>query len=195
MAEKKSLLLLRKEANELGIQNYAKYSRDELEKLIEQKKAGITTVTDEEMIASDEDVANEQQMVEEHAKTVAEDAEDPDPEVAKKEKAAAKEAKKAEKAAKKEKAAAKEAKKAEKAAKKEKAAKEPKEKKPRAPKVVLNVKPKGEKPEGLSEISSKIYDELLKNDGRSFYQIAKACSTYYTVVKHVCDKHFEAVEK
>ena len=161
MAEKKSLLLLRKEANELGIQNYAKYSRDELEKLIEQKKAGITTVTDEEMIASDEDVANEQQMVEEHAKTVAEDAEDPDPEVAKK----------------------------------EKAAKEPKEKKPRAPKVVLNVKPKGEKPEGLSEISSKIYDELLKNDGRSFYQIAKACSTYYTVVKHVCDKHFEAVEK
>lgn len=171
MAEKKSLLLLRKEANELGIQNYAKYSRDELEKLIEQKKAGITTVTDEEMIASDEDVANEQQMVEEHAKTVAEDAEDPDPEVAKKEKAVAKEAKK------------------------EKAAKEPKEKKPRAPKVVLNVKPKGEKPEGLSEISSKIYDELLKNDGRSFYQIAKACSTYYTVVKHVCDKHFEAVEK
>lgn len=179
MAEKKSLLLLRKEANELGIQNYAKYSRDELEKLIEQKKAGITTVTDEAMIASDEDVANEQQMVEEHAKTVAEeDAEDPDPEVAKKEKAAAKEAKKAEKAA-----------------KKERAAKEPKEKKPRAPKVVLNVKPKGEKPEGLSEISSKIYDELLKNDGRSFYQIAKACSTYYTVVKHVCDKHFEAVEK
>lgn len=161
MAEKKSLLLLRKEANELGIQNYAKYSRDELEKLIEQKKAGITTVTDEEMIASDEDVANEQQMVEEHAKTVAEDAEDPDPEVAKK----------------------------------EKTAKEPKEKKPRAPKVVLNVKPKGEKPEGLSEFSSKIYDELLKNDGRSFYQIAKACSTYYTVVKHVCDKHFEAVEK
>lgn len=178
MAEKKSLLLLRKEANELGIQNYAKYSRDELEKLIEQKKAGITTVTDEAMIASDEDVANEQQMVEEHAKTVAEDTEDPDPEVAKKEKAAAKEAKKAEKAA-----------------KKERAAKEPKEKKPRAPKVVLNVKPKGEKPEGLSEISSKIYDELLKNDGRSFYQIAKACSTYYTVVKHVCDKHFEAVEK
>lgn len=169
---------MRKEANELGIQNYAKYSRDELEKLIEQKKAGITTVTDEEMIASNEDVANEQQMVEEHAKTVAEDAEDPDPEVAKKEKAAAKEAKKAEKAA-----------------KKEKTAKEPKEKKPRAPKVVLNVKPIGEKPEGLSEISSKIYDELLKNDIRSFYQIAKACNTYYTVVKHVCDKHFEAVEK
>lgn len=176
MEEKKSLLTLRKEANELGIQNYAKYSREELELLIEQKKAGITTVTDEAMIASDEDVANEQQMVEEHAKTVAEDAEDPDPEVAKKEKAAAKEAKKAEKAA-----------------KKEKTAKEPKEKKPRAPKVVLNVKPKGEKPEGLSEVSSKIYDELLKNDGRSFYQISKSCSTYYTVVKHVCEKYFEIV--
>lgn len=173
MEEKKSLLTLRKEANELGIQNYAKYSREELELLIEQKKAGITTVTDEAMIASDEDLKNEAQMVDEHVATVEEDAEDPDPEVAKKEKAAAKEAKKA--------------------SKKEKAAKEPKEKKPRAPKAVLNVKPKGEKPEGLSEVSSKIYDELLKNDGRSFYQISKSCSTYYTVVKHVCEKYFEIV--
>ena len=173
MEEKKSLLTLRKEANELGIQNYAKYSREELELLIEQKKAGITTVTDEAMIASDEDLKNEAQMIAEHAATVEEDAEDPDPEVAKKEKAAAKEVKKA--------------------AKKEKVAKEPKEKKPRAPKAVLNVKPKGEKPEGLSEVSSKIYDELLKNDGRSFYQISKSCSTYYTVVKHVCEKNFEIV--
>lgn len=173
MEEKKSLLTLRKEANELGIQNYAKYSREELELLIEQKKAGITTVTDEAMIASDEDLKNEAQMVDEHVATVEEDAEDPDPEVAKKEKAAAKEAKKA--------------------SKKEKVAKEPKEKKPRAPKAVLNVKPKGEKPEGLSEVSSKIYDELLKNDGRSFYQISKSCSTYYTVVKHVCEKYFEIV--
>lgn len=173
MEEKKSLLTLRKEANELGIQNYAKYSREELELLIEQKKAGITTVTDEAMITSDEDLKNEAQMVAEHAATVEEDAEDPDPEVAKKEKAAAKEAKKA--------------------AKKEKATKEPKEKKPRAPKAILNVKPKGEKPEGLSEVSSKIYDELLKNDGRSFYQISKSCSTYYTVVKHVCEKYFEIV--
>lgn len=171
MKEKKSLLTLRKEANELGIQNYAKYSREELELLIEQKKAGITTATDEAMIASDEDLKNEAQMVAEHAATVEGDAEDP--EVAKKEKAAAKEAKKA--------------------AKKEKVAKEPKEKEPRAPKAVLNVKPKGEKPEGLSEVSSKIYDELLKNDGRSFYQISKSCSTYYTVVKHVCEKYFEIV--
>lgn len=173
MEEKKSLLTLRKEANELGIQNYAKYSREELELLIEQKKAGITTVTDEAMIASDEDLKNEAQMVAEHAATVEEDAEDPDPEVAKKEKAAAKEAKKA--------------------AKKEKVAKEPKEKKPRAPKAVLNVEPKGVKPKGLSEVSSKIYDELLKNDGRSFYQISKSCSTYYTVVKHVCEKYFKIV--
>lgn len=168
MAE--SLLTLRKKANELGIQNYAKYSKEELAKLIEQKEAGIETYTDPEYIASDEDVAKEEAAVKEHAESVAENAEDPRPEDKKKRK----EEKKAEK----------------------KQAKEKKEKKERAPKVLLNVKPKSEtKPEGLKDLSSKIYDELLKNDGRSYYQIAKACSTYYTVVKHVCDKHFDIVSE
>jgi len=74
--------------------------------------------------------------------------------------------------------------------------KEKKEKKEKAPKVVLNVKPKSEtKPEGLKNLSSQVYDELLKNDGRSFYQIAKVLSTYYTVVKHVCDKYFDVVSE
>lgn len=164
---KESLLVLRKKANELGIPNYAKYSKEELAKLIEQKEAGISTYTDPEMIASDEDVAAEEQMVAEHAATVEEDAEEPRPEDEKKRKEAKKEEKKA-------------AKKAPKA--------------PREPKVKLNVKPKGEKPEKMSDISSKIYDELLKNDGRSFYQISKELSTYYTVVKHVCDKYFDVVE-
>lgn len=165
MAE--SLLTLRKKANELGIQNYAKYSKEELAKLIEQKEAGIETYTDPEYIASDEDVAKEEAAVKEHAESVAENAEDPRPEDEKKKK----EEKKAEK-------------------------KQAKEKKERAPKVLLNVKPKSEtKPEGLKDLSSKIYDELLKNDGRSYYQIAKACSTYYTVVKHVCDKHFDIVSE
>lgn len=165
MAE--SLLTLRKKANELGIQNYAKYSKEELAKLIEQKEAGIETYTDPEYIASDEDVAKEEAAVKEHAESVAENAEDPRPEDKKKRK----EEKKAEK-------------------------KQAKEKKERAPKVLLNVKPKSEtKPEGLKDLSSKIYDELLKNDGRSYYQIAKACSTYYTVVKHVCDKHFDIVSE
>lgn len=175
---KESLLVLRKKANELGIPNYAKYSKEELAKLIEQKEAGISTYTDPEMIASDEDVAAEEQMVAEHAATVEEDAEEPRPEDEKKRK----EAKKKEK---------KNAKKA------PKAKKEPKEKAPKAPrepKVKLNVKPKGEKPEKMSDISSKIYDELLKNDGRSFYQISKELSTYYTVVKHVCEKFFDVVE-
>lgn len=175
---KESLLVLRKKANELGIPNYAKYSKEELAKLIEQKEAGISTYTDPEMIASDEDVAAEEQMVAEHAATVEEDAEEPRPEDEKK----CKEAKKEEK---------KNAKKA------PKAKKEPKEKAPKAPrepKVKLNVKPKGEKPEKMSDISSKIYDELLKNDGRSFYQISKELSTYYTVVKHVCEKFFDVVE-
>ena len=168
MAE--SLLTLRKKANELGIQNYAKYSKEELAKLIEQKEAGIETYTDPEYIASDEDVAKEEAAVKEHAESVAENAEDPRPEDEKKRK----EEKKAEK----------------------KQAKEKKEKKERALKVLLNIKPKSEtKPEGLKDLSSKIYDELLKNDGRSYYQIAKACSTYYTVVKHVCDKHFDIVSE
>lgn len=164
---KESLLVLRKKANEFGIPNYAKYSKEELAKLIEQKEAGISTYTDPEMIASDEDVAAEEQMVAEHAATVEEDAEEPRPEDEKKRKEAKKEEKK-------------NAKKAPKA--------------PREPKVKLNVKPKGEKPEKMSDISSKIYDELLKNDGRSFYQISKELSTYYTVVKHVCEKFFDVVE-
>lgn len=175
---KESLLVLRKKANELGIPNYAKYSKEELAKLIEQKEAGISTYTDPEMIASDEDVAAEEQMVAEHAATVEEDAEEPRPEDEKKRKEAKKEEKKNAKKA-------------------PKAKKEPKEKAPKAPrepKVKLNVKPKGEKPEKMSDISSKIYDELLKNDGRSFYQISKELSTYYTVVKYVCEKFFDVVE-
>ena len=185
MEKKLSLLELRKKANELGIQNYAKYSKEELAKLIEQKEAGIETYTDPEMIASDEDVAKEEEMVQEHAKTVNKGAEEPRPEDEKKRKAAKKE--KAEKAPKAKKAPK------EKAEKAPKAKKAPKEKKEKAPKVLLNVKAKGEKPEKMSTISSNIYDELLKNDGRSFYQIAKSLGTYYTVVKHVCDKHFDIV--
>lgn len=175
----KSLLTLRKKANELGIQNYAKYSKEELAKLIEQKEAGVETYTDPEYIASDEDVAKEEEMVKEHEECVQENAEEPRPEDEKNRKEAEKKEKKEKK---------------EKAPKKEK--KPAKEKKEKAPKVVLNVKPKSEtKPEGLKNLSSQVYDELLKNDGRSFYQIAKTLSTYYTVVKHVCDKYFDVVSE
>lgn len=174
-----SLLTLRKKANELGIQNYAKYSKEELAKLIEQKEAGVETYTDPEYIASDEDVAKEEEMVKEHEECVQENAEEPRPEDEKNRKEAVKKEKKEKK---------------EKAPKKEK--KPAKEKKEKAPKVVLNVKPKSEtKPEGLKNLSSQVYDELLKNDGRSFYQIAKTLSTYYTVVKHVCDKYFDVVSE
>lgn len=174
-----SLLTLRKKANELGIQNYAKYSKEELAKLIEQKEAGVETYTDPEYIASDEDVAKEEEMVKEHEECVQENAEEPRPEDEKNRKEAEKKEKKEKK---------------EKAPKKEK--KPAKEKKEKAPKVVLNVKPKSEtKPEGLKNLSSQVYDELLKNDGRSFYQIAKTLSTYYIVVKHVCDKYFDVVSE
>lgn len=183
-----SLLTLRKKANELGIQNYAKYSKEELAKLIKQKEAGVETYTDPEYIASDEDAAKEEEMVKEHEESVQENAEEPRPEDEKNRK----EAKKKEKKEKKEKAPKKEKKPA-----KEKKGKAPKkEKKEKAPKVILNVKPKSEtKPEGLKNLSSQVYDELLKNDGRSFYQIAKTLSTYYTVVKHVCDKYFDVVSE
>jgi hypothetical protein len=174
-----SLLTLRKKANELGIQNYAKYSKEELAKLIEQKEAGVETYTDPEYITSDEDVAKEEEMVKEHEECVQENTEEPRPEDEKNRKEAEKKEKKEKK---------------EKAPKKEK--KPAKEKKEKAPKVVLNVKPKSEtKPEGLKNLSSQVYDELLKNDGRSFYQIAKTLSTYYTVVKHVCDKYFDVVSE
>lgn len=174
-----SLLTLRKKANELGIQNYAKYSKEELAKLIEQKEAGVETYTDPEYIASDEDVAKEEEMVKEHEECVQENAEEPRPEDEKNRKEAEKKEKKEKK---------------EKAPKKEK--KPAKEKKEKAPKVVLNVKPKSEtKPEGLKNLSSQVYDELLRNNGRSFYQIAKTLSTYYTVVKHVCDKYFDVVSE
>ena len=174
-----SLLTLRKKANELGIQNYAKYSKEELAKLIEQKEAGVETYTDPEYIASDEDVAKEEEMVKEHEECVQENTEEPRPEEEKNRKEAEKKEKKEKK---------------EKAPKEEK--KPAKEKKEKAPKVVLNVKPKSEtKPEGLKNLSSQVYDELLKNDGRSFYQIAKTLSTYYTVVKHVCDKYFDVVSE
>lgn len=174
-----SLLTLRKKANELGIQNYAKYSKEELAKLIEQKEAGVETYTDPEYIASDEDVAKEEEMVKEHEECVQENTEEPRPEDEKNHKEAEKKEKKEKK---------------EKAPKKEK--KPAKKKKEKAPKVVLNVKPKSEtKPEGLKNLSSQVYDELLKNDGRSFYQIAKTLSTYYTVVKHVCDKYFDVVSE
>lgn len=174
-----SLLTLRKKANELGIQNYAKYSKEELAKLIKQKEAGVETYTDPEYIASDEDVAKEEEMVKEHEECVQENTEEPRPEDEKNRKEAEKKEKKEKK---------------EKAPKKEK--KPAKEKKEKAPKVVLNVKPKSEtKPEGLKNLSSQVYDELLKNDGRSFYQIAKTLSTYYTVVKHVCDKYFDVVSE
>lgn len=174
-----SLLTLRKKANELGIQNYAKYSKEELAKLIEQKEAGVETYTDPEYIASDEDVAKEEEMVKEYEECVQENTKEPRPEDEKNRKEAEKKEKKEKK---------------EKAPKKEK--KPAKEKKEKAPKVVLNVKPKSEtKPEGLKNLSSQVYDELLKNDGRSFYQIAKTLSTYYTVVKHVCDKYFDVVSE
>lgn len=163
---KESLIKLRKMANELGIQNYAKYSKEELAKLIEQKQNGVETYIDPEMIASDEDVAKEEEMVKEHAETVKENAEEPRPEDEK----------------------------ARKAVKKEKTPKEPKPKKEKKAKVVVSRSPKeASKPEKLHETTSKIYDELLKNDGRSFGQIAKDLGTHYNMVRRTSETYFVTI--
>lgn len=164
------LLELRKIANEAGIENYSKYSREQLIELILQKQDGVTTYIAEDMIESDEDAAATEKAAAEHAETVSPKAEDPDAETAKAEKKAKKE--------KKEKAP------------KEKKEKKSKEKKEKAPKVKVDIIAKeGEKPE-LHATASKIYDELLKNDGRSYGQIAKDLGTHYNMVRRVCETYF-----
>lgn len=169
---KESLIKLRKMANELGIQNYAKYSKEELAKLIEQKQNGVETYIDPEMIASDEDVAKEEEMVKKHAETVKENAEEPRPEDEKARKAAKKE----------------------KGEKKEKTPKEPKPKKEKKAKVMVSRSPKeASKPEKLHDTTSKIYDELLKNDGRSFGQIAKDLGTHYNMVRRTSETYFVTI--
>lgn len=199
----KSLLELRKEAQTLGIENFAKYSKEELAAVIEQKKAGITVAQDPEVIVSEEEAQDlaEKEAAGEVETISAEDAGELTLEGKKKlkpeEKLAARKAaqakakadKEAEKAAKK---AAKEAAKEAKKAEKEAAKKERKEARPTV--AMTNFIPKGEKPVFRSETSSKIYDELLKNDGRSYGAIAKALGTHYNMVRNVAEQHFTSGE-
>lgn len=199
----KSLLELRKEAQALGIENYAKYSKDELAEIVEAKKAGSTVVQDPETIMTTQDEVEladkaEADGVEE---ITAEEAEELTPEGKKKltpeAKLAARKAAKAEEKAKKEaeKAAKKAAKAAEKEALKAERAKSKAEKKAgkKPATVATNFKPKGEKPAFKAETSSAIYDELLKNDGRSYGAIARAVGSHYNMVRRIAETYFDAL--
>lgn len=190
-----SLLELRKEAQALGIENYAKYSKAELIEIVAAKKAGVTVAQDDSMIASEEEAQDIEKMeaAGEVENITAEEAEELTPAGKKK---LTPEEKLAERKAKKEaEKAAKEAEKAEKKRLKEevKAAKKAEKKaaKPgRAPVVTVKLIPNGEKPTFKAETSSKIYDELLKNDGRSYGTIARDLGSHYNMVRRIAEMNF-----
>lgn len=206
----KNLIELRSEARELGIENYSKYSKEELALIIEQKKAGVTVAQDESVIVSEEEA---QELAEKEAKGEVEtiSAEEvgeltpagkkklsPEEKLAARRKAKeeAQAAKEAEKEAKKKAKEDEKARKlAEKAAKKaEKAEKAKKEKSSFPPAAALNLTPKGEKPEFRADTSSRIYDELLKNDGRSYGTIAREIGSHYNMVRRIAETYFVPVD-
>lgn len=188
----KSLLELRKEAQTLGIKNYAKYTKDELAEIVEAKKAGVTVAQDPEtiMTAQDEVELADKAEADGVEEITAQEAEELTPEGKKKlkpeEKLAARKAAKAEEKAKKE--AEKEALKAERM----KAKAEKRESKKPAT-VATNFKPKGEKPAFKATTSSTIYDELLKNDGRSYGAIAREVGSHYNMVRRIAETYFDAI--
>lgn len=199
-----NLLELRKEAQALGIENYAKYTKEELAKVIAAKKQGQDIVQDPETIVTEEDKQELKEKVAEDgaAEISAEQAAEIDPnqkpKLTKEEKAAAKAA---EREAKKEAAAKeKEAKKAEAKAKKEaekaekKAAKAALKAAKRPAAAMTNIRPKeGIEPVLKAETSKKIYAELLKNDGRSYGTIARDLGSHYNMVRRIAETYFEPV--
>lgn len=190
-----NLLELRKEAQALGIENYAKYTKEELAKVIAAKKQGQDIVQDPETIVTEEDKQElKEKVAEDGAEEIsAEQAAEIDPnqkpKLTKEEKAAAKAA---EREAKKEAAAKeKEAKKAEAKAKKEA---EKAEKKAAKAALKAAKRPKeGIEPVLKAETSKKIYAELLKNDGRSYGTIARDLGSHYNMVRRIAETYFEPV--
>ena len=186
-----SLLELRRKAESLGIQDYGKYSKQELAEMIDkmesEKKEGESTVVEvaaEEAKEEEKAIVAEKEEAGEVEEISAEEAADLKPtgekKKTKKELAAEKRA---------EKEAAKKAKEEEKAKKKA----QKKKKQPRV-KMIFTYKPKGEKPEKLGDKSSRAYDELLKSN-ESCYQVAKKVGTYFSVVDKVISKYFDVEQK
>lgn len=200
----KSLLELRKEAQTLGIENYAKYTKDELAEIIEAKKAGVTVTQEPETIMTAQDEVELTDKVEADGveEITASEAEELTPEGKKKlkpeEKLAARKAKEAEKKAAKEaeKAAKKQAKEDAKAARKAEKAAARVAKKPLKATVKINFTPKqAEKPVFKAATSSAIYDELLKNDGRSYGAIAREIGSHYNMVRRIAEIYFDIAEE
>lgn len=186
-----SLLELRRKAESLGIQDYGKFSKQELAEMIDkmesEKNGGESTVVEvaaEEAAEEEKAIVAEKEEAGEVEEISAEEAADLKPtgekKKTKKELAAEKRAEKEEEKAKKK--VEREAKKAQK-----------KEKQPRV-KMIFTYKPKGEKPEKLGDKSSRAYDELLKSN-ESCYQVAKKVGTYFSVVDKVISKYFDVEQK
>lgn len=186
-----SLLELRRKAESLGIQDYGKFSKQELAEMIDkmesEKKEGESTVVEvaaEEAKEEEKAIVAEKEEAGEVEEISAEEAADLKPtgekKKTKKELVAEKRVEKEEEKAKKK--AEREAKKAQK-----------KEKQPRV-KMIFTYKPKGEKPEKLGDKSSRAYDELLKSN-ESCYQVAKKVGTYFSVVDKVISKYFDVEQK
>lgn len=216
----KSLFELRKEAQALGIEDYASMSKETLAQVIEKANAGeagstIAEIEPEEELTSEEqaavDAAEEELEAEKKLtpveKLAARNAKKAQDKIEKEERAKNKEiSKKAEKeealrlkkeAKEKEaadKIAAKEAKKAAKEAAKiakVKTPKAPKEKSTTPASGVLNFVPKTEKPEFRPGMSGLIYEELLKNDGRPYGQIAREINSHYNMVRRIAELYFD----
>lgn len=207
-----NLLELRKEAQSLGIENYAKYTKEELAKVIAAKKSGTTINQAEETVVTKEDVETLKEKVAEDGVEIisAEEAAEIPAEQTKKvkkskeekaaEKAVARAEEKAAKAA--AKAAAKEAEKAKKQAEKEakKAAKEeakkadgsPK-KKPGSSAAPLKLKDGIETPTFKSGKSKDIFEALLENRGLTHGALARELGTHYNMVRRIAETYFEPI--
>lgn len=183
-----NLLELRKKAQELGVENYAKYTKEELAEVIKVKETGGDVSPAPEMIV---EPGSEEDKALKSGDVIEVDPEKVTEKVTKKKKSP--EEKAAEKAAKAEaKEKAKEEKKAEKA--KAKAEKKSTEKTLISSGAKLRLK-EGVKPHFKTPMGEKVFDALKKGDSLSFNKIAKELGTYYNVVRNIATRYFEVVEE
>lgn len=175
-----SLLELRKEAEKLGIENYAQYSKVELQKKVDEKKNSaseaeevpdtVVEVAAEEVDPTEVEEVTQKEQSDEVEEISAEEAEKLNADQTEKPKRGRKSSKE----------------------KKEKEVREKKEPKEKKPKMVFQYKytPKKEKPEKIGEKTSLIYDELVKSN-ESCYSIAKKLGTYFSFVDKVVQTYFD----
>ena len=175
-----SLLELRKEAEKLGIENYAQYSKVELQKKVDEKKNSaseaeevpdtVVEVAAEEVDPTEVEEVTQKEQSDEVEEISAEEAEKLNADQTEKPKRGRKSSKE----------------------KKEKEVREKSAPKEKKPKMVFQYKytPKKEKPEKIGEKTSLIYDELVKSN-ESCYSIAKKLGTYFSFVDKVVQTYFD----